>query len=104
MKKAEKSTNTADLEASAGKGAESRLGTGTRGLGPVTTSGAELDVDGSDAKLLATDSDVLSGQHSSVGARLVTISLHLHAAGHTGQSFLARKIGDVLLGETGGQI
>lgn len=55
-------------------------------------------MDGSDAKLLATDSDVLSGQHSSVGARLVTISLHLHAAGHTGQSFLARKIGDVLLG------
>jgi hypothetical protein len=88
--------NTADLKASAGKSAESRLGTGTGGLGPVTASSAELDVDGSDAKLLAADSDVLSGQHSSVGARLITISLHLHATGDTGQGFLARQIGDVL--------
>jgi hypothetical protein len=89
-------TNAANVEARAGKGAESRLGTGARGLGPVTTSGAELNVEGSDAKLLATDSNVLGGQHSGVGAGLITISLHLHATSNTGQRFLARQIGNVL--------
>lgn len=36
-----------------GEGAEGRLGTGAGGLGAVTTGGADLDVQGRDAELLA---------------------------------------------------
>lgn len=69
--------DTADLHASTGKGAEGRLSTGTGGLGAVTTSGPDLDVEGSDAELLAAGSDVLSSQHGSVGGGLVTARILL---------------------------
>ena len=36
--------DAADLHASTGEGAQSRLGTGAGSLGTVTTSGADLDV------------------------------------------------------------
>jgi hypothetical protein len=41
--------DTADAHASAGEGTEGRLGTGAGGLGAVTTSGADLDVQSRDA-------------------------------------------------------
>jgi hypothetical protein len=47
--------DTADLHAGTGQGTESRLGTGAGGLGAVTTSGTDLDVEGVDAELLACD-------------------------------------------------
>lgn len=105
--------NAADLHASTGKGAESGLSTGTGGLGAVTTGGPDLDVEGSDAELLAADSDVLGGQHGSVGGGLVTariqispmllpsanmvdlLSLDLHATSDTGDGFTTREISDV---------
>lgn len=87
--------NAADLDARASQGTEGRLGTGTRGLGAVATGGAKLDVQGVNTQLLAADGDVLSGKHSSVGRRLITISLHLHATSHADQSFLTGKISDV---------
>ncbi len=59
--------NTANLHAGASEGTESSLGAGSRGLRAHTTSGPDLDVKGGDAKLLAADSNVLSGKHSSVG-------------------------------------
>lgn len=45
--------HAADTHASTGKGTESRLGTRARGLRADTTGGADLDVEGSDANLLA---------------------------------------------------
>ena len=58
------------------------------GFGAGTTHGAEFDVKGGDAEFLGALGDVLGGQHRGVGGGLVTVSLHLHTAGHTHQSFL----------------
>lgn len=62
-----------------------------------TTRGTDLDVEGSDAKLLATSSNVLSGQHGSVGGRLVTVSLDLHATSDTANGFATTTSNDQLL-------
>lgn len=45
--------DTSNAHASAGKSTESGLGTGAGGLGAVTTSGADLDMQGRYAELLA---------------------------------------------------
>lgn len=50
---------------------------------------------GGDADLLAADGAVLSGQHGSVGRRLVTVSLDLHATSDTDNGFLAGHISDM---------
>ena len=44
-------------------------------------------MEGSDAKLLATSSNVLSSQHGSVGRGLVTVSLDLHTTSDTADGF-----------------
>ena len=44
----------ADLHASSGKGAEGGLGPGSGSLGPVSTSGTQLDMQGGNAKGLHT--------------------------------------------------
>ena len=99
-----------------GKSAESGLGTGARGLGAVTTGGADLDVEGRDAELLAAGSyrslvfhsslfcdflrvrtDVLGSQHGGVGGGLVTVGLDLHATGNTGDGLTAAGITQVSL-------
>jgi hypothetical protein len=105
--------DTSDTHTGTGERTESRLGTGAGGLSAVTTSGADLDVEGRDAELLAAGSccvlaprhhksdflvphtDVLGCQHGSVWGGLVTISLDLHATGDTGDGFAAGQIGDV---------
>lgn len=71
--------DAANAHAGTGKGTESGLGTRAGGLGAGTTGGTELDVESGDADLLASEGAVLSGQHGSVGRRLVTVSLDLHA-------------------------
>jgi len=105
--------DTSNAHTGTGERAESRLGTGAGGLGAVTTSGPDLDVEGRDAEFLAASScsfvssplfgfrfpssrtDVLGCQHGSVGGGLVTVSLDLHATGDTGDGFAAGQIGDV---------
>jgi hypothetical protein len=88
--------NSADLQASTGQGSESGLGTRAGGLGALTASGAQLDVNSGHAELLNAGGAVVSGQHGSVGRGLVTISLHLHTTGGTAQSLSTGQIGDVL--------
>ena len=56
-----------------------------------TTSGTDLDVEGSDAELLAAGGDVLGSQHGGVGGGLVAVSLDLHATGDTGNGFAATR-------------
>jgi hypothetical protein len=63
----------------------------------LTTSSADLDVEGSDAELLAADGDVLSGQHGGVRGGLVTVGLDLHATGDTGDGLTATGITQVSL-------
>eukprot|EP00961_Rhodomonas_salina_P180343 2434193-Rhodomonas_salina.1 len=87
--------DTADLDAGAGKRTERSLGTRARGLGLHSAGGADLDVDGSYAELLAADGDVLGGKHRSVRRGLVTIGLHLHAAGHADKGLAAGHVSDV---------
>ena len=65
--------------------------------GKHTTSGADLDVEGSDAELLAADGDVLGSQHGGVGGGLVTVGLDLHATGNTGDGLTAAGITQVSL-------
>lgn len=89
-------TDAADAHARAGEGTEGRLGTRSRSLGAISTSGADLDVEGSDAELLALGSHVLGRQHGSVGGGLVTVSLDLHTTGDTGNSLTTSQISDVL--------
>lgn len=81
--------DTTNAHTGTGKSTESGLGTGTGGLGAVTTSGPDLDVEGGDAQLLAAGGDVLSSQHGSVGGGLVTVSLDLHTTGDTADGFTA---------------
>ena len=75
--------NAADLHAWTGESPQGRLCSGSGGLCPVSTGGAELDVKGSDAQGLGLFGDVLSSQHGGIGRRLVTIGLDLHASSHT---------------------
>ena len=72
--------DSANAHARAGKSAKSTLGARARGLGASATSSTKLDVEGSDANLTATGSNVLRGQHGSVRRRLVTVGLDLHTA------------------------
>lgn len=81
--------DSSDSHARTSQRTQSRLGTGTRGLGAVTTSGADLDVEGGDAEFLASLSDVLRGQHGCVRGGFVTVSLDLHASGDTADGFAA---------------
>eukprot|EP01139_Manchomonas_bermudensis_P010013 Amastigsp_a339830_623.p2 type:complete len:161 gc:universal Amastigsp_a339830_623:498-16(-) len=85
----------AKAQARAGKRADRRLSAGAGGLGALATRGAELDVNGGDATLLALLGNLLSSHHSSVGRSLIAIRLHHHAAGDTANGLLARQIGDV---------
>jgi hypothetical protein len=84
--------NAADSHAGTGEGTEGRLGTRAGGLGAVTTGGTDLDVEGSDADLLAAGSDVLGSQHGGVGGGLVTVSLDLHSTGNTADSLATTVI------------
>merc|ERR1712211_226047 len=68
---------------------------GSGGLGTVTTSGSQLDVEGSDSKSLDLLSNILCGQHSSVGRSLITIRLHVHATSHPADGLPAGEVGDV---------
>lgn len=77
------------------EGTESGLGTRTRGLSSDTTGSTDLDVESGDTDFLASDGDVLSGQHGSVRRGLVTIGLDLHTTGNTGDGLLTGEIGDV---------
>src|SRR5690606_949640 len=54
-----------------------------------TSGSTDLDVEGSDANLLAAGSNIFSSQHSGVWRRLVTIGLDLHSTGDTDNSFLS---------------
>lgn len=79
--------DSADSHAGTGEGTEGGLGTGTGGLGAVTTSGADLDVQGINVEFLAAGGNILGGQHGGVGRGLVTVSLDLHTTGDTGHGF-----------------
>lgn len=87
--------DAADAHTGTGEGTEGGLATGAGLLGAGTAGSTELDVEGSDADLLALGGDVLGGEHRGVGRRLVTVGLDLHAAGDTRDGLLARKVGDV---------
>jgi hypothetical protein len=63
----------------------------------LTTCSADLDVEGSNAELLAADGDILSSQHGGVRRRLVTVGLDLHATGDTGDGLTATGITQVSL-------
>ena len=52
-----------------------------------TSSCADLDVESVNSQLLASDSDIVSSQHSGVWGRLVTIGLDLHSSSDTGDGF-----------------
>lgn len=109
--------DTANLHAGTSQGTKGGLGTGAGGLGAVTylvtqlvqkplssrkwgegrgqrhtTSGTDLDVEGSDAELLAAGGDVLGSQHGSVGGGLITVGLDLHTTGDTADGFAATGI------------
>lgn len=65
---------------------------GTVAEGQHTTSGTDLDVQGSDAELLAAGSDVLGSQHGGIRRGLVTVGLDLHTTGNTADGFAATGI------------
>jgi hypothetical protein len=71
------------------------LSTGTRGLGTSTTGSSELNVKSVDTEFLTLGSNLLSGQHSGIRRRLITISLNLHTTSDTRDSFTTGKIGNV---------
>merc|ERR1719249_634717 len=84
--------NTADLHASSGQGSESTLSSGSGGLGSVSTGGTELDMQSSDSKSLNFLSNVLGSQHSSIGRRFISVSLHLHTTSNSADGFTSRDI------------
>ena len=52
-------------------------------------------MNGVDANSLELAANVNGSQHSSVGRRLFSVGLHLHAAGYAGVGFTAGEIGNV---------
>jgi len=56
-------------------------------VSPVSTSGPQLDVQGSDPQLLAPLSHILSRQHRSIRGGLVSVGLHLHPTSNTADRF-----------------
>nr|ACR37075.1 unknown [Zea mays] len=58
--------NASDFHPGTSKRPEGRLGTRSRGLGLVASGGTKLNVQCSNAKLLAALCDILSSKHSSV--------------------------------------
>lgn len=104
--------NSTDSHTGTGESSKSGLSSWTGLLGSGTTSSPELDVESGDSDFLALSSDILSGQHGSVGLRgsaqhsrlfyrnstyrrLVSVGLDLHTTGDSGDGLLSRKIGDV---------
>ena len=87
--------NSSNAHTSTSQSTESALGTGAGGLGASSTGSTELDVEGSDTDFAASGSNVLGSQHGSVGGRLITIGLDLHAASDTGDGLTTRKIGNM---------
>lgn len=87
--------NTANLDTGTGKSTDSRLSTRARSLGLGTTSGSDLEVESSDANLLALSGNILSSQHGSVGRRLVVVGLDLHTTSDTRDGFTTGQIGDM---------
>ena len=87
--------NASNLESSTSQSSKGRLSSWSRSLGSASSGGTELDVQGIDAQVLHSGSDILGGKHSSIRRRLITISLHLHSSGHTAQGFLSRQISHV---------
>jgi hypothetical protein len=63
----------------------------------LSSGSSELDVEGVDTELLASEDDVLSGKHSSVRGRLISVSLDLHTSCDSREGFTTGEIGDVLL-------
>lgn len=57
-----------------------------------TTGGTDLDMEGSDAKLLAAGRNILGSQHSSVGRGLIAVGLDLHTTSNTADGFTAAGI------------
>ena len=88
-------TDPSDLHPRTCQRTECRLSTWSRRLGLATPRGAQLDVQCGDPELLALGSCILCRQHGCVGRRFVAIGFDFHAACHTRQGFLARKIRDV---------
>lgn len=62
---------------------------------PIATSSTQLDVQGRDAQLLAPLGNILGGQHSRIGGRLISVSLHFHATSHTADGFPTKWKDDI---------
>ena len=50
---------------------------------PISTSGAQFDMQCRYAEHLASFRDILGGQHSSIWRRFIAVSFHFHATSHT---------------------
>ena len=87
--------DSANLDPSTGKSAESGLGTRAGSLEVGTASGPQLDVESVDPEELATGSNVLSSKHSGVGRVLITVSLNLHTTSDADDGLTARDVGDM---------
>lgn len=83
--------NTADLHARTSKSTQSTLSTRAGSLGLSSTRGTQLNVKSVDAKSSALFGDVLGSQHGSIGARLITISLHFHATSNASNRFTTER-------------
>lgn len=81
--------NSADLQSISRQSSKSCLCTRARRALLDSARGAELDVDSSDAELLASDSNILRGKHGCVWRGLVAIRLDLHTACDAAESFTA---------------
>ena len=62
-----------------------------RSFSPGPPRGPQLDVQRSDASLLALHGYILGSQHGSIGGSLISVSLHLHAPRHTSYRLPARE-------------
>merc|ERR1712233_244182 len=95
--------NSTNSHTRSSQSSEGRMSTWTWGLCAVATGGPDLDVQSSDAQLLASSSNVLSGQHSSVWGGLVTVGLDFHASSNSADGFAAGEIGNMYEGVVEGR-
>merc|ERR1740117_2234721 len=82
-----------DLHAGTCECSECTLGARSWGSRPCTTSCPQLNMQRTDAKLFAPCCNVLCCQHRCIRRRLITVSLHFHAARDSGDGLPTGYVG-----------
>ena len=87
--------DSSDLDSVTCQCSKSRLSSRSERLGLGSSGGSQFDVKSGNSALLASFGHVLSGKHSSIRRRLISISFHFHTSRDSGDGLTSGEIRDV---------